>query len=357
MILAALILAQSFFVQKLDGPGENYIVYPESMPTVNIPYVPAIEASTDLQILGNPGFRSQRYEYPNEQNGYPQRQIRSRNDMLTVEQRLAMEQQGVQQATEQARLAATQFNLQNARANAEYDTSINAQANQGLQQLRNLNPQSADFPTQLANLQSQYPLAFQNPGFNQSVNRLQQTYSQTEAARDIAQRQQDNDVREEAKYTQRLHQDLRSKVAGYGEAYLQDYDRVLQEAQANDMPVDPVVAYSTVAQRAQREQAEFKAQQERQQRENQPLTNNDYLANIRTISAINKDVADGKITSQEAAPQLEALNQQVRTYETQRGITRPATAPIVQQYREGQTATNPQTGKKMVYRNGNWVNQ
>lgn len=347
-----LLLAQAYFVMPGNTPN-TYFVEPQPMATNPSLVSPAARLIDNTQI-GRPV--SADYQFPSEDTGYGMRPIQTQQ-RIPIQERLAMEQQQVQQATDQVRLASTQFNLQNAKANAEYDLNINSQANTALADLRRLNPQSADFPTQLATLQAQYPLAFQNPGFNQSVNRLQQTYSQTEAARDIATRQQDNDVREEAKYTQRLHQDLRSKVAGYGEAYLQDYDRVLQEAQASNTAVDPVVAYSTVSQRAQREQAAFKAEQERAQRENQPLTNNDYLANIRTISAINKDVADGKITAEEAAPQIEALNQQTRTYETQRGISRPQSTPIVQQYREGQTATNPQTGKKMVYRNGNWVNQ
>lgn len=366
MIIASILfLAQAFYIEKMDGYPETYYVRPQPnfMP-VNTPVVPPAARILDNVTIGSPSLGRAEYEFPNEDNGFPIRRVIPREErvQIPIQERLQMEQIATQQATDQARLAAIQSDLTIRKNNAEYDANINQQATQGMRALRNLNPQSEDFPSQVAELQEMYPLAFQNPGFTNSVNRLDQIYKNRIASQEILNRQQENDQRDDARYRERMGLELRQTAATLGPDYLKDYeDSLRQDIEAGRSP-DPTRAYSVIAQRAARDRMAYEAEQKRQERENAPMSNSDYLATIKARATLlgRKDDATSGWDESTEAPQLEALNNQIRTYEEQRGIRREPSQPQstpVPQYREGQTATNRQTGQKMVYRNGNWVNQ
>lgn len=359
MILAAtLFLAQAFYIEKMEGTPESYYVRPQPnfMP-VNTPVVPPAARIVDNVTLGNPAFQRQEYEFPSEENGYGYREVIPRNqrNYVPIQERIAMEEIETGRANDQARLAAQQFNLSNARANAEYDANINSQATLATQRLGTLDPKSDDFPAQLAQFQEEFPLAFQNPGFNQTVGRLNNSYEQRKQAQEVLNRQVQSDIRDEDKFQTQLTTRLRSQVAALGQDYLDELDKQVAEG------ADPIVAYSAVAQRANRAQAAYEAEQKRLERENQPLSQSDYLGNIRAISSIQKSVNDGSMTEEEAAPQIQALRQQNRTYETQRGLTTsrdtqpsaPVANPTLESIQEGQIVT--QNGRRFRKTNGQFV--
>lgn len=340
--------------------------FPNRMP-VNTTIIPRAARIIDNTLGGSPGLRSTTYEFPNEDNGFEYRSIAPRN-YVPIQERLQMEQLETDRAVQQAQLTGLQARNTIARNNAQYDANINQQATAGMNAVAGLNPESDDFPAQLAELQRSYPLAFQNSGFQQSVGRLDQTYRQRIAGNEVLNRQREANQQDEDRYQTRMNDRLRQAVAQLGPDKIAKYDAILNPPIQIDpitgvaippTAIDPMQAYAAVYQDAIRENQEYTAEQKRQERENTALTRSDYLAMTGRMSKLLDDnsVSKGSELKGDAAQEYKFLQDQANQFITQRGgqvaTATQALNPAVDAIKEGQIVV--QNGQRFRKTNGKFV--
>jgi DNA repair exonuclease SbcCD ATPase subunit len=72
-----------------------------------------------------------------------------------------------------------------------------------------------------------------------------------------------------------------------------------------------------------------------------------------TLEARDNEIEELKKELQETKEELSQLREKLQSSEEEKTLENPE--PTVSQFREGVTATNPQTGEKITFRDGKWV--
>lgn len=285
--------------------------------------IPAQEIMVDRAKVANPMLQREPYQFP-DQERYPIRTVLPRNqrEVMPVEQRLAIGEVETEQAARRLQIQGQELQQLAARKNFEYDQHIQNQAKIGMEtMLPNLNPMATDFPDQVAEIQRRIPLAFQDKAFNAMIGRQWETYDQNQnfnraAAQRSAERGQAYQF-EQAGDQERLARRAQFEAAGWGK----------EELDAMDSAKDPMQGFAQAADiRARR-----LAQAEIAKTQNRPLTNQDYLSLIRTKdNYLKRKAEDPEGFSGDEQAELDILNDQLREFRNQRGITpsQPSTPSI-----------------------------
>lgn len=220
------------------------------------------------------------YQFPDDES-YPLRTVLpSQRRIIPLEEQLAMEEVQTQRTRDQLAISGAQLNQKIAQANFGYDQNIINQSNEALPLLGTLQPGSGDFEAQAAELQKSKPLAFQNPAFRQSFDRLQQTHIQLQETNT---RQRDQ---------------LRGVAAKLGEQGLAVYDTAIAEGK------DPLEAIATVSSIG----ASMDAAAKREQQLNSFRENIAKSGDIEALSSFNRILEAAGANADPYAAYVQAVN-------------------------------------------------
>lgn len=288
--------------------------------------------------------------YEDVETSYPVREVvpRSQRQRVPLEEQMAMDEIQTQQLGRQTAIRGQILNQKLTQKNFEYEDSINRQAEEAIPVLGRLAPGSDDFDTQVAELQREKPLAFQNPGFTQQIGKLVQTHNQLQQNKEILTRgAQEQDAREEYA-NRRTEEEIMTTLAQYGPEAIAIYQENLKPDESGFITprrqIEAFAAASGYINRAKAAQIEEKPMtpKERQAYE---------LDLLKERNAIQKRKAE-MLTTEGDDIALQYLDRKLR----EMGVDIPETpsAAPASAIPEGKTATNPQTGEKIIFRSGKW---
>lgn len=405
------LLAASYFVQPVPQvPGSFRVTQEPDYPMATDQYpMNDMARAVDAINVGSPVQTRDEYDFNDLEHRFPVRTIvpSDQRNLTTLPEQLAQQQYMLIQKKNQVDLQAQMLDNTIRSSTFDYNSKILQQAQAATQKLGSFNPYDPNFQQNWSNFQTENPLAFQNPGFRDLADRLVTTHQQiqqTGAAREArvaaggspslnayhtaiqsgktpfeAQASAaDAEAQQSASLSQqKAIEDARRELimkggptasGAYDDAMTQEVSRVgklkslrqqLVDSGDQDLvssfdqkypkiEVDPNIALG----KASGAMAEKVRQDAQLDRQNRPLNRVDYTELLATNRKMLEAATDQKYENLSSDDKTlfdfnrEQANRYVREQKGGTSIT-----PVVQ---EGKTATNPKTGKKLIYRNGKW---
>lgn len=288
--------------------------------------------------------------YSEVEQRFPVRTVvpRAQRQQLSTEDAMALQDYRTKRMAEKTAIEGRILSQTIAEKNFENEQSIIRQAEMAIPRLSRVDPKADDFDEQVALINEEFPLASQNPGIQQMIGNLANSRNRFTQNKEILMRgAQDQDAREEYA-NRRTEEEIMTTLAQYGPEAIAIYQENLKPDESGFITprrqIEAFAAASGYINRAKAAQIEEKPMtpKERQAYE---------LDLLKERNAIQKRKAE-MLTTEGDDIALQYLDRKLR----EMGVDIPETpsAAPASAIPEGKTATNPQTGEKIIFRSGKW---
>lgn len=287
------ILLTALFITS-PNPDGSYTTYANPVPPPQSPIGRATRLA-DAIMVGQPQQyqRPQTFSYDELEERFPVRTVVAPRYTVPVEEQMEMDAYRTERLGRETAIQGQMLNQEVTRNNLDYDRKSMAQAQEVMRSglLADINPNSPDFDTQVADIQQRYPLAFQNQAFNSQIARLAQSNNQWKQSQEIRDRSLDLQRERDLEYRSRQAAEMRERVASLGTGALDAYNLVEQETS------DPLKAYAAAA--------SWAADNKRKQQVNAPLDRQDYIAYSRRLDQLTEGMGGNRLSRADLSPEAQ----------------------------------------------------